>query len=260
MMMIALAYITTLFAQKSPGVQAEKKPGIKNLYLSVESDKTVPGQKIISFKDDKEYDIRMTDDKITELIVDGKKIAETDFYKYDSVIKKLKEQIKKDEEMAESDMKQVKKDQEQAEKDELQAKKDNEEAIEQRKMAEEDRKQAEEDRQQAKKDTEQAEEDRKMAEEDRKQAISDRKQAEEDKVLVKSLVNDLINENIIKNERELSSLVLKEGNLIVNDNKQPESVYQKFKAKYLKNPRMEIKFFNSLGHHGLSIQSDDSNQ
>ncbi len=268
----ALALLTTLHAQTKPtGHRSKKEYGIRNSYLSVENDTTViPGQQIINYRDRQEYRIKMIDDKVIELIVDDKKIPATDFYKYDSVIKKIRKQIKKDQEMAELDMQQAVKDREQAEEDEVQARRDSEQAEEDRKMAEEeikrsrmdqdqeeeDRRQADEDREQARADRRQAEEDRKQAIKDREQAVADRKQAAEDRALMKSLVADLVKENIIKSEKELFSLKLNDEGLSVNDKKQTESIYQKFKAKYLKNPRTEIWFSHSLNHSGLSIQTE----
>ena len=217
----------------------------------------------------------MRENKILELMVDDQKIPEADFHKYDSILKKIREQIKRDKEMAEIDRQQALKDSEEAEIDRKQAEEDRKQSMEERKQAEEEREQAEEDRKQIIIDRNRAEEDKVQAEEDRKQSIADReqaeqdrqqakldkKQAEADKALVKSLLADLIEENIIKDEKELTLLVLKEGTLMVNNKKQSDSLYQKFRAKYLKNPRTEIRYSNSPNHRGLSVQSiDNDNQ
>ena len=50
----------------------------------------------------------------------------------------------------------------------------------------------------------------------------------------KGIMSDLINEHIIQNESDLSSYVLSNDELIVNGTKQPQTIYQKFKEKYVR--------------------------
>ena len=273
MIISALACMTSLSAQKKPAGHPAKASSDRHAYLSVENDSSAtPPVENIVYSDGNHYRIKMRNDKLVELFVDDQKIPEADFRKYDSIIKKIREQIKKDLEQAEIDRQQAGKDRQEAELDRKQADEDRKQADEDRKQAEEDRERSDEDRKQSIADRKQAEEDREQAEEDRKQSIEDRKQAdvdreqakldkkraEEDKALVKSLVADLIASNIIKSEKELSSLVLKEGDLLVNDKKQPDAIYQKFKIKYLKNSQTEIRFNNTINHRGLSVYSIDN--
>ena len=64
------------------------------------------------------------------------------------------------------------------------------------------------------------------------------------------LINDLINEGVIKDKTDLS-YKLSHEELIVNGVKQPEQLFKKIKAKYLKEPGVEI-VYNWKGRTGYT--------
>jgi len=157
-------------------------------HINSEYDSASATQRLTIYKNGEVYKVKVVNDKITEIFINDKKIAESDFGQYESMINRIREQIKKDEEQAARDRaqaaldrKQAEKDREQAEKDRAQAMKDRAQAELDRKQAEKDRARAEEDRKQHGKDVEQAEKDRAQAVLDRKQADKDRAQAELDR-------------------------------------------------------------------------------
>ncbi|MEP6727484.1 MAG: hypothetical protein ABJC98_16815, partial [Bacteroidota bacterium] len=67
---------------------------------------------------------------------------------------------------------------------------------------------------------------------DQAQAKIDQKQAEEDQKLMKQLVSDLIKDGIVPDEQRLLSVTLSSTGMTVNDKKQPDEVYRKYKEKY----------------------------
>jgi hypothetical protein len=211
-------------------------------------------------EDGHSYKIRLNGTRVLEMEVDGKKIAESDFNKYDALIKKILKQMEEDRKQAELDRKQAEKDREQADKDRAQAELDRKQAEKDRMQADEDRKQAvrdraqadkdrisaEGDRKQAEKDRAQAELDRKQAEKDRAQAEIDRKQAEEDRKIFEQMVTELISEKLVESRNALTSLTLDNKELTINGVKQSDAMQQKFAAKYLKdkNSRMQFNMHN----------------
>ncbi len=62
-----------------------------------------------------------------------------------------------------------------------------------------------------------------------------RKTEEESENLDQSLIQDLVNENIVKNKNDIQSYKLTSKELIVNNQKQPSEIHQKFKEKYVKS-------------------------
>ena len=131
--------------------------------------------------DNTAYKIAMTDEKITALYVDGKLIPPEQYGQYETVIVKIKEQMrldriqaKKDGEQAVKDQIQAKLDQEQAAKDQRQAKLDDEKASEARINAKLDMERANKDQQQAKLDQEQAAKDQRQAKLDDEKASEGR--------------------------------------------------------------------------------------
>jgi hypothetical protein len=210
-------------------------------------------------EDGHSYKIRLKRNTVIEMEVDGKKIPESDFNKYDALVKRILKQMEEDRKQAELDRKQAEKDREQAGKDRAQAEldrkqaeKDRETASEDRKQAEKDRAQAdkdrlrsEEDRKQAEKDRVQAELDRKQAEKDRAQAEIDRKQAEEDRKLYEQMITELISEKLLESRGVLSSLTLDNKEFTINGVKQPDAVQQKYAAKYLKGKNSSMRVNHS---------------
>ncbi|RFM26989.1 cell envelope integrity protein TolA [Deminuibacter soli] len=232
----------------------KKTPGTTHItqdhnFLNVESDSIGdPVQRITTYRNGTLYKIKVENEKITELAVDGKDIPAADFPKYQSLVTQILEQVKRDQEQAAKDRAQAELDRQQAEKDRAQADKD-------RQQADKDRVRAEMDREQAVKDREQAARDRQQAEKDRAQAEVDRKHAEEERKMIDSLITGLVQENIIKSKDDLVSLELSDKVLMVNDKAQPDALLQKFKTSYLKTPTAHISYYNGGNTKRISIDN-----
>lgn len=273
---LLMSALLTLSAMQMDSLNAQEKnePSkvINSRNYSVYSD---DNETQINYSEDgHKYKIKLDGSKIMEILVDGKKIPESDFAKYELTVKKILEQMEADRAQAELDRKQAEKDREQAGKDRVQAQKDREQAEGDRKRAEKDREQANKDRAQSERDRERADEDRKQADKDReeaklnraqaekdraqaeldrKQAEVDRKLAEEDRKLFRELISDLIDEKTIADEDALKSLVLDDTEFTVNGTKLSESMHAKYKAKYLKGRHTKITYKSSGNVRGLSF-------
>lgn len=246
-------------------------------YETFYSDESV----ITHTEDGHKYRIRLKKEKIVELIVDGKEIPQSEYSKYEPMVKKILEQVEKDRAQAEKDRAQAEKDRAQAEKDREraeidreqatkdrvqaeknreQADRDREEAAKHRVQAEKDRAQSQIDRERATKDREQAEKDRARAEIDRQQAEKDRaraeidrKKAEEDRKLIDSMLDEVVSEKMVESRDALKSLSLDDKELIVNDVKQSEAIHARFKAKYLKTGQTRIRYNNGTTFRGIYV-------
>lgn len=197
-------------------------------------------------EDGHRYKIRLDGSKIVEMYVDGKKVPEADYAKYEPKVKVILEQIEKDRKQAEMDRAQ-------AEKDRQQAAKDREQADKEREQARRDREQAERDRGQAQRDRQQAERDRSQAQKDRAQAEIDRKKAEEDRKLVEALFEELVTEKLVEDRQSLTSLELDDAKLVINGKEQPQSVHSRYKQKYLKGAHNQIRYRNSGESRTLTV-------
>ncbi|WP_369330911.1 hypothetical protein [Danxiaibacter flavus] len=253
---IALLSLNTHAQTKTNASKGTKTTQLKSndqSFLTIESDPTDDAiEHVTTYRNGSLYKIELKNEKITELVIDGKKIPEQDFPKYEPMVKKILDQVKRDREQAEKDRSRAEVDRQQADKDRHQADLDRAQAENDRERAEKDRELAELDMQKAARDREQAEQDRVRAEEDRKQADHDRaqaeidrKHAEEDRKLLAAITNDLISEKVIATKEDLHSLQFSSDGLIVNDKRQPAELFQKLKAKYLKKPGVKINFYNS---------------
>jgi hypothetical protein len=161
-------------AQQKNEIRKKETRSATNLRSVVTDDS---GETSIDYQDDgHRHKIRMKDSKIIEMSVDGKKVPEEDFSKYDAVVKQVMLQIEKDREEAGKDRLQADKDRIQADKDRTQADKDRQQADLDRDRANLDRQQADNDRALMKGQQEQAEVDRQQADKNRENIVQYKKQ------------------------------------------------------------------------------------
>ena len=167
--------------------------------------------------------------------------------KDDTAAKLQQEKAEKDQQQAKIDQEQAMKDdaaaklqQEKAAKDQQRAKLDQENAMKDQTAAKLQQKKAAKDQQQAKLDQEQAMKDQAIAK-------IDEERAKEDQRLMKQLISELVKDGIVTDEKSIQSIKMSSTELLVNDKKQPEDVYLKYKAKY---PRFATANFSYEGSAG----------
>jgi len=227
-------------------------------------------------RNNKRFDVREVDGKITSLKVDGQKISEDKISIYQPEIDEIMEEVEKaevDAENARGDAekaraeagvlrKQADEHRKAAEQMRGEADKMRAEAEKMRVAAEAIRKQAdlvrndaEKQRTEADKDRLKADDQRLIAEKAREKAEVSRKEAEKSRVafekMQSELITDLIKEGVVKNKEGLS-YKLNANELIVNGAKQPDAVHQKLKSKYVKSENWET-VYNFNGRSGISF-------
>jgi beta-lactamase regulating signal transducer with metallopeptidase domain len=83
---------------------------------------------------------------------------------------------------------------------------------------------------------------------------------EQTKLLVRNLIDELLGENIIKDKSSLTWFGLTDSVFIINGIKQPDEIHQKFKWKYLKDPRFGLFYgpvkMNGMGNFIDKIDAD----
>ena len=220
-------------------------------------------------RDDHQYKIRMTGNKITEMFRDGVKVAPEDYSKYESLINEVLAEVKKQREEAEKMRQEAEVQRKQAEKQRLEAEKQRKEADVQRQQAEKQREEAEQQRKQAdvfraeaeKQRTEaskmrleaeqqrkkadefraEAEVQRKEAEKQRAEAEIQRKEAEKTRELMEKMLDEIVSEKITGSRDELKTILLDDKEFVVNGEKQSDKLHRQFKAKYLKGKQIRYE-------------------
>ena len=211
-------------------------------------------------QDGHHYKVRLNGSRIVEMYVDDKKLAESDFAKYEPGIRKILDQVEEDRKKADIDRAEAEKHHQQAAKDRelvnemrVQAQKDREGAEKHRAQAELDRERASKEREQANRERERANEHRQQAEKDRAQAEVDRRKAEEDRRQMEAMFDELVTDKLVTDRESLTSLELDETKLLVNGKSQPASIHQRYKQKYLKESHRRLQYRSAGGNRTLTV-------
>ncbi|MEP6748868.1 MAG: hypothetical protein ABJB86_14145 [Bacteroidota bacterium] len=293
--------VTCTFAQQ----KTQRKKAYPTGYSSTSDEPGNNKETIRAVIDNIEYKMEMVNEKITALDVDGKQVPPDQYGQYETVIAKIKEQLrldkieaKKDQEQAmkdqklamvdqekaNEDQKQAMKDQveskhmqersmqdqrkaklaqEQASKDQSQAKLDQEQAMKSRELSNIDQKKADEDQHQAKLNQERAAKDQMQAKLGQEKAIKDQalakidqKNAEEDQRQVKLLITDLTKDGVVADEKNLYSIIISDTDMTVNDKKQTNELYEKYKAKYPRFASGHFSYSNSQNGNTIHIHRE----
>ena len=182
---------------KAQTVDSNKNVSSGGRYFNYDRARIDNGRKVETMEadwDNKEYKVTLVNDKVTELYVDGEKIAPADFGKYDDVMAAIKEQIAKNREQEKKNREQARlneiqagKNREQARLNEIQEKKNEEQVARNREQDRLNEMQAQRNQEQAARNQEQAARNRVQEEKNQEQSVKNQEQARLNEIQAKKM-------------------------------------------------------------------------
>jgi len=225
-------------------------------------DKSAGRETIVLKTGGNEYKVVKLNDEIAYLVVNDEKIPKDKMGDYSDLLKKINAQLERmKEEQKIRDKEQEQRNAEQAIRNKEQEQRNAEQVIRNKQQEQRNAEQVERNEEQEKGNAQQVQQNEEQKRRDAEQLIRNKeqeqrnaeqvirnkeqeqrnaeqvirnKQQEQRNAELKKLITDLIDDNIIKEKKGLSSFSLSDDEFIVNGVKQSPEVFKKYKAKYLK--------------------------